>query len=364
AEADFLKCLSLDPTHVDVYYNLGTTLQNMFRIEEAIEWYGKSLSYKPESAKTHCNLGFAYLILGQFEKGWPELEWRWRNQEIDLLNRNFSQPQWQGEAFEKGQTLLVHAEQGVGDTIQFLRYLPWVVSLGWRVLFEVPRVMIPLLQSIEGIEQFIANGDTLPDFDWHCPLLSLPHAHKTTTLPPPIKLPLPHILRKEWKDRIALIDKGTPKTKVKKIGLAWSGDTRHLNDKHRSIPTTQLFDYLPDKYQYVCLQNKIRERDLPAMNCGLKIAYYGTYLTDFAQTAALCMELDLVISVDTSLAHLSGILDQKTWILLPYSADWRWLMNREDSIWYSDIHLFRQPTLGDWHTPLMQVRERLLNEKF
>ena len=270
---------------------------------------------------------------------------------------DFSQPLWLGQAefggIEglAGKTILVHSEQGLGDTIQFSRYLPLLAEHGARVVFELPAALFGALRGVTGVSDFVVKGQTLPAADFHCPLLSLPLAFKTTleSIPSPGPYLKADALKvKQWSERLGL--KSRPR-----IGLVWSGNAQHKNDHNRSISLELLLSQLPDRFDWVSLQREVRDADRQALELHPSIRHFGTELADFTDTAALCELMDLVISVDTSVAHLSGALGRPTWVLLPNVPDWRWLLDRDDSPWYACIKLYRQREPSEWSPVIARV---------
>jgi hypothetical protein len=297
------------------------------------------------------------LVAGNFNDGWQRYEWRWKSETISKSSgvRNLPQPLWLGSESLENKTILLYAEQGLGDTIQFCRYAPLVAQLGAKVILEVQRPLVKLLKNIEGITQIIAWGDTLPKFDFQCPLLSLPLAFKTelNTIPPASK----NITRdsekiSKWQTRLG------EKTKLR-VGLIWSGSTSHTNDHNRSLTLAQLISHLPSQHQYICLQKELRDIDKVALEKNPHIQFYGDALEDFTDTAALCDLMDVIISVDTSVAHLAGTMGKSTWVLLPYSPDWRWLLDRDDSPWYPSVKLYIQEKIGNWNGVLDRLKVEL-----
>jgi tetratricopeptide (TPR) repeat protein len=350
AVVSYDKANAIKPDYAEAYCNRGNALQDLKRVEEAVACYDNAIKIKPDHPAAHWNKSHALLLKGDLVQGWELYEWRWKNEKIALRRRNFPQPLWLGAEDITGKTLLLHAEQGLGDTIQFCRYAKLVKSLGVKVLMAVPRDLTNLLRGLDGVDDFLEQGETLPAFDYHCPLLSLPLAFKTdlTNIPSP----QPYLVvstrkREEWAQRLGA------KTKAR-VGLVWSGSALHENDHNRSLTLQQLLPHLPQGYEYVSLQKEVREVDVSVLNSSA-IRHYGERLEDFTDTAALCDLMDLVISVDTSVAHLSGAIGKSTWILLPYASDWRWLLDRHDSPWYESMKLYRQDESRNW----LSVLERL-----
>ena len=247
---------------------------------------------------------------------------------------------------------MLHAEQGLGDTIQFCRYAAHVAQLGARVVLEVQAPLVSLLSSLNGVAEVVARGDALPPFDLHCSLLSLPLAFKTTLADIPSAagyLAAPSAKVGVWRERL-----GAPERP--RIGLVWSGNANHKNDRNRSIALATLLAHLPRGADYVSLQKDVSADDAALMAANPQVRHFGEHLGDFADTAALASLMDLVISVDTSVAHLAGALGRPVWILLPVNPDWRWLLDREGTPWYDAATLYRQKAPGDWQGVLERVK--------
>lgn len=292
--------------------------------------------------------------MGELKEGWKLYEWRWKTSAQKVFAREFSQPLWLGEEAVLGKTILLHSEQGLGDTLQFCRYAPLVKALGLRVLLQVQTPLVRLLAELEGVDAIFGQESAPPIFDYHCPLLSLPLSFRTdlNSIPKAHRYLCPDKdLRDKWSARLG--NKNKPR-----IGIAWSGNSNHKNDQNRSLSLRQLLKYLPERYEYFCLQKDVRDGDLNILG-GSNIRQFSDELRDFAETAALCDLMDLVISVDTSVAHLAGALGKPTWVLLPYVPDWRWLLDREDSPWYPSVRLFRQERAGYWDPVLEKVEYAL-----
>ncbi len=269
--------------------------------------------------------------------------------------RDFYVPQWLGAESLQDKTILLHAEQGFGDTIQFCRYVPLVAKLGAKVILEVQRPLVKLLSGLEGVSLIVARGDKIPVFDYHCALLSLPLAFRTELHT------IPSVSRSIVSDKSKAANWATTlgkKTKPR-VGLVWSGSTIHQNDYNRSLVLSQLLPYLPSNCEYVSLQKEIRDTDREVLVKQSGIRHFGSNLNDFTDTAALCELMDVVMSVDTSVAHLAGTLGRPTWVLLPFLPDWRWLLDREDSPWYPSLKLYRQEKIDNWDSVLEKVKTDL-----
>jgi len=356
AVASFNRAIAINWDEAEAYSNRGNALKELKQVEEAVASYDRAIAIKPEYAEAYWNKALALLLAGNFAHGWELYESRWKNERSALKSHNFPQPPWLGAEDIASKTILLHAEQGLGDTIQFCRYAKLVKALGAKVVLEVPKALRGLLSGLEGADELIEEGKTLPTFDYHCPLLSLPLAFKTdlTNIPSP----QPYLAasaqkRDEWAQRLGA--KGKPR-----VGLVWSGNATYKNDHNRSLPLQQLLPHLPNCCEYVSLQKEVRGVDKAVLG-GSGISHYGEELKDFTDTAALCDLMDIVITVDTSLAHLSGALGKKTWIILPYSPDWRWLLDRNDSPWYESVRLYRQGSDRQYAPVLQIVVNDLLN---
>jgi tetratricopeptide (TPR) repeat protein len=384
-EGDFEACVSLatraldiDPEHVEVLCNRGAALRRLNRIEAALSDYDRALAADPRSAVALNNRGVALaalnlhddairsytraleaspgyanarfhralsrLVAGDLAGGWEDHEARWGGAETQGRPREFSRPAWTGAQSVQGKTVLLYAEQGLGDTIQFSRYAKLVRGRGAAVVLETQAPLKDLLETLPDVDTVVATGDPLPPFDYHCALLSAPRSFATTlaTLPasvPYLSAPAGHVDR--WRAR--LDGRAAPR-----VGLAWSGSTTLVNDRNRSIPLARLAPLLAQAGSFVSLQKEIRASDAAALQAFPSLVHFGGELADFRDTAALVARMDVVITVDTAVAHLAGAMGKAVWILLPFSPDWRWLLGRDDSPWYPTARLFRQARSGDW----------------
>jgi len=362
AIASYNRAVAWQPTEKTAFNNRGVALQALKRIDAAIASHHKALRIDPDYAGSHWNLSMALLLKGDFENGWRHYEWRWKYEGISTYRsrRNFSQPQWLGNESLKGKTILLHAEQGLGDALQFCRYAKTVAGLGAKVILEVHPALVNVLQGLDGVEVLLPRKAALPPFDFHCPLLSLPLAFRTDLDTIPSDAGYVHSDQQktaEWRQRLG-------RKRKPRIGLVWSGGTKHARDAERSIPLSELIPLLADGFEFVCLQKEVRKTDLAVLRKHPEIRHFGPQLEDFTDTAALCGLMDLVISVDTSVAHLAGAMGRPLWMLLPWVPDWRWLLDRDDSPWYPSARLFRQPEPGDWTTVIKRVRAELAAGSF
>jgi tetratricopeptide (TPR) repeat protein len=346
------EALRLSPASAVAHSAHGATLACMGQSAESLQSYARALALQPDLAEGLWNKALAHLLRGEFHSGWPLYEARWNVRSLRLRPYQTERPIWNGESLD-GQTVLLHAEQGYGDSIQFCRYAALVAQRGARVILGVPSALHGLMRSLPAVAEVVSQGDP-PPFDCHCPLLSLPRIFETdlSNIPPAPYLNAQDDARARWASRLE-------PASTYRIGLAWSGSPTHTNDANRSIPLAQLLPLLSTKAQFISLQKAVRLLDLPALESGPGLHRWGEEFVDFADAAALVAELDLVITVDTAIAHLAGALGKATWIILPQVPDWRWMEERSDSPWYPTARLFRQPPGGTWISVVEDVRRAL-----
>jgi tetratricopeptide (TPR) repeat protein len=348
----YQKASQINPHDAGIYNNLAFALQENRRPYEAFPYYRKALQLDPTYATAHWNLALALLLTGNFREGWREYEWRWEIPYLAPSRRNFKEPLWDGSDI-RGRSILLHAEQGFGDTIQFIRYAPLVAERGANIIFECPVELAALLRSVGGIEQLVIRGDVLPEFDVHCPLLSLPLAFDTTLETIPAKAPYlagdPALARK-WRDKISRDNSEI------KIGLVWAGNPGFKQNRYRNCPLEKFLPLskLPGVTLY-SLQKGEEAQEAKNPPEEMSLVDHTDEIRDFADTASFIENLDLIISIDTAVAHLAGALGKPVWTLLPFSPEWRWLLDREDSPWYPTMRLFRQPLPGDWRSVIDRV---------
>lgn len=352
ALAELDAILAVLPDQPALHNNRGVLLQDLRRIDEALAAYAEAIRLAPDYADAHWNEARCRLLLGDYSEGWAKYEWRWQREDFAAARRPFRSPMWDGAALD-GRSILLHAEQGLGDTLQFLRFVPRVVAAGGRVYLEVQRPLLPIAQRIAGVTRVIAAGDRLPAFDLHCPLMSLPHVLGTTleTIPPAC-LQADPALRAQWAARLPAM---TGEAKLR-VGIMWSGNAGQKDNHLRSLALRDMLVLAQPGVSLISLQKELandEEREIVASG---KVLHVGASM---AETAALIAELDLVISVCTSMSHLAGGLGRPLWVLLQYSADWRWLLDRDDSPWYPAARLFRQSRPGDWQGVLQAAGSAL-----
>jgi tetratricopeptide (TPR) repeat protein len=352
----YAKAIAIDPNLGVVHYNMATTLLALLRLDAAWACYRRTLELMPDDADAHTDWAMAQLLTGDFQAGLREYEWRWKTVAAQARRRDLGRPLWLGDADIAGRTILLVAEQGYGDMIQFCRYARLVAALGARVILEVPPPLASLLAGLQEVSEIIVQGAPLPDFDFYCPLMSLPLAFATDvgSIPAETRYLAANPARvAAWRARLG-------PASGPRVGLVWSGSTIHLNDRNRSLALATLADALPSGPDYVCLQKELREADRPALVARPDIRFLGDDIVDFGDTAALCELVDVVVTVDTSVVHLAGALGRSVTLLLPFCPDWRWLLDRADSPWYPGMWLLRQPAPGDWSKPLADVSAALV----
>jgi tetratricopeptide (TPR) repeat protein len=354
ALASYDRALKVRPDYAEALYNRGVALHDLNRFEEALASYDRALKVRQDLADAHLAEAQSRLLIGDFDRGWEKKEWRWETGQLKYVKRNFAKPQWTGQEDIAGKAILLHAEQGFGDTIQFCRYVPLVVGRAAHVILEVQRPLQELISTLPGGAQIVVAGDPLPEFDLHCPLLSLPLAFKTRLETIPFDRQYLSASSEgvmSWNARLGPI--GRPR-----IGLAWSGNPAHPNDHNRSIALSALLPLLGFDATFVSLQQDVRAGDAAVLQDRSDLLHFNE-LKNFSDTAAVVSNLDLVISVDTSVAHLSGALGKSVWVMLPFVPDWRWLLDREDSPWYPTARLFRQDDSREWDKVIARVEAAL-----
>jgi hypothetical protein len=351
----FDQALKLRPTFSDALHSKAVSLARVHRFDEAFAAYRGLKLLDPNDALADLGQAHLQLLAGHYEAGWAGREVRWR---LPSSYPKLPQPMWLGHEALEDKTILIGADEGLGDTVQFARYVPMLAARGARVILVVQDQLYTLLQNFPGATQCLPmSATTLPAFEMHCPIMSLPFAFGTTldTIPAPVSyLPPPTESRiRAWDQRLG------PRTNFR-IGLVWSGNPKHKNDHNRSLTLRAMAQLLNVDATFVSLQKDPRPADKAALLELGGIIDFTTELTDFSETAALVSCLDLVITVDTSVAHLSAALGRRTWIVLPYTPDYRWLLDRDDSPWYPTVRLFRQSADRDYTPVLAQVREELV----
>lgn len=355
AEICYRQALTLEPERATVLNNLGVALIAQERIDEAMFVLRHLIEIQPDYAEGHWNLSVALLAAGHYKDGWQEFEWRFKKAN-PVPQRMFEQPRWDGAPLN-GRTILLHAEQGFGDTFQFVRYVPLVAQRGGKVIIEcqVPALK-RLLSSLDGVAEVVVAGNPLPSFDCHLPLMSLPLIFGTTLDTIPARIPY---LTAEPAD-FDLWQRCLGPARKFRVGLVWFAKQSQVLNRKRSCPLRMFAPLwaVPD-VEFYSLQIGVGTEQLEDVNSAVKIIDLTQHINDFADTAAFIKNLDLVITIDTAAAHLAGALGIQTWVVLPHVAEWRWLCRRQDSPWYPNSRLFRQPSRGDWPALMGLVAEAL-----
>ncbi|MCY2953313.1 MAG: tetratricopeptide repeat protein [Planctomycetota bacterium] len=359
AAGSFRNVLELAPDHAEAHANLGLALQDQGHLDQAIVAFDKAIELKPDHAQTRLNKALVLLLAGNFKDGWPQYEWRWKVEPNNSSNPRFDQPLWDGSELND-RTILLHCEQGLGSTIQFIRYALLVASRAARVIVECQPPLKSLLSRLSPNVQVLAKGETLPPFDVQVPLMSLPAALRTTRQSIPATVPYLHAeptLVQKWQAALQ-------RYAGFKVGIAWQGNPMYAGDRQRSIPLKHYrpLAQVPGVHLF-SLQKNLGTEQIKALTEPMRLIDLGPQLDQatgpFMDTAAVMKNLDLVITSDTSIAHLAGALGLPVWVALSFAPDWRWLRDRQDCPWYPTMRLFRQNQFGNWPEVLDRIAEAL-----
>jgi len=353
AIACYRQAIRLKPDYLDAHNNLGNALRAQRRSAEALECYNEALRIRPDHAQVHLSRALLRLQLGDFELGWPEYEWRLKCKEYAIPS--YPRPMWDGSPLN-GQTILIYGDHGLGDTLQFIRYVPLVQGRGGRVIVAVRKPLVRVIASCPGVEMVIPEGEVLPDFAVYIPAMSLPRIFGTTLAT--VSAQVPYLaadleLVERWRDDIGQ-DNGF------RIGIAWQGNPAYTKDRQRSFALMQ-FEPLShlEGVRLYSLQKDFGAEQIAEASNRFVVTDLSSRFTDFMDTAAAMRNLDLVIAADTSIVHLAGALGFPVWVALPFDSDWRWLLNRDDSPWYPTMRLFRQTRPGDWCDVFKRIADEL-----
>ena len=358
ALASFDRAVALKPAYAAAHNNRGSVLHDLNRLDEALAAFDKALALTGGFAEACLNKSYCLLRMGRFDDGWRLHEWR-KSTERPVANRSFPQPLWLGNEDVADKTVFVHWEQGFGDTLLFCRYASLLRERGASVAMSVQEPLHRLLSRSMPDIRFLTNDVVPAAFDYHCALLSLPLAFKTTLQSVPAAVP--YLFADD--ERRSIWDARLPPPAKPRIGLAWSGNAKQKNDFNRSIGLAALAPILATDAHWVSLQKEVRDIDRSLLANFPQISHYGELLADFSDTAAVIASMDLIITVDTSVAHLAGAMGKPVWILLAYTADWRWLTDRDDCPWYPTARLFRQQAPHAWEAVVARVNEALASCK-
>ena len=353
----FDKAIRLKPDYVEAFNNRGNLLKDLHRFDEAIADYNSAIAIDSDFAAAPFNKSITMLLKGDLEQGWRLWEWRWQQTKLTSPKRDFEAPLWIDNSDIDGKTILLHSEQGFGDTIQFIRYAPMVADLGARIVVEAPASLHPLLSSVCGVDQLVDKGEALPSFDYHCPLMSLPMAFGTTLKTVPAEVPYLTVSRARadyWSARLGSSLKP-------RVAFAWRGNPNNSNDRNRSAKLVDLRQHLSPDIDWLCLHHDL---DTLESETAKSINHLMTPLdadTDLEDATAICALADVIVTVDTSFAHVAGALGKTSFVMLPFTPDWRWMMGRHDSPWYPTMTLFRQDGSHDWRLVMQDVATALQN---
>jgi tetratricopeptide (TPR) repeat protein len=356
AADDYRRYTQANPHDAMAFNDLGNTLRELGRYEEALAAYGRALELNPGLAEAHFSRAFVLLLLGDYAAGWKDYEWRWRIPAFNAPARRFEQPIWDGSALP-GSTILLHAEQGLGDTLQFVRYAPLVAQRCARVVLECQAELKGLMQRVAGVQRVVAQGEPLPGFAAHAPLMSLPGIFGSTLDNLTWSGPYVHADAARvvvWRDAVA------PEEARLKVGLVWAGRPQQWDDRKRSMSLSMLAPLAAvGGVAFYSLQKGAAATEAAAPPAGMRLVDLSARIGDFSDTAALASLLDLVITIDTSVAHLAGAMGLPVWVLTAHAPDWRYHVGREDNPWYPSMRLFRQERDGDWRGAIARVAAAL-----
>ena len=348
------KALTVAPEHPGAWLNRGRALAALSKFDDAIASYGKAKAVQKDNPDIHFMESLALLTLGDYQRGFEKYEARWRRTGMPEP-KSRGRPLWLGDYPLNRKTVLLHAEQGLGDTIQFVRYVPQLAETGANIVLEVQPELAALMSGLEGAKTVIGHGVTPPLYDVHCPLGTLPLALKTeaSTVPAPI----PYLSADDqhlakWSGRLGALARP-------RIAIAWTGNANHLNDRNRSMAFARLAPLFSIPARFVSIQRDVRPEDAVLLATETRVANVGNGLDDFADTAAVIALCDLVIAVDTAVVHLAGAMGRPVWVMLPFTPDWRWTLEGETTPWYPTARLFRQTSLGDWDGVIANVSAAL-----
>ena len=344
----YQKAIQIQPDYAEAYFNLGNSLREQGKLKESTQALQKAIQIQPDYADAHFNLAMLLLLQGQFVEGWEKYEWRW-DSSLQSQKRNFKRPLWDGTSLS-GKSILIYAEQGFGDSIQFARYIDLFPDTATIIVACQPELK-SLLKSIDRIGTLVTKGEDIPNFDFHAPIVSLPHIFGTVLETIPAKIPY------LYPDKNSDFEILSDDERDLKVGITWAGSPTHINDRNRSISLNDFKCLLDiEGCEFFSLQVGEHHRDIKQCGYSRIIKDLGKQFTNFHHTASVILQLDLVISVDTAVAHLAGALGKPVWTLLPFVPDWRWMLNRSDSPWYPSMTLFRQRKRGDWHSVFQEIR--------
>ena len=355
AIADYTKAITHNPNHFQALNNRGMALRELRRFDEAIEDFGDCVDLKPDFADGYLNKALTHLMIGDYKIGWKLYEHRWSSANFTSKKRDFDKPLWVGTQSLSGKTILLHSEQGLGDSLQFCRYIKNFKKLKCRVLLEVESPLLGIMENLLPAAQIFKKDSSLPSFDFHCPLMSLPLAFNTTVE----TIPFSSSYLAADRDRIRWWQEHLGKKKNPRIGLVWRGNPEHPKDQRRSIELASIVNKLTPDFDWYSLQLEISDEEKYLIDQNTHLTHFGRLLGDFAETAALCKVLDAVVCVDTSIAHLCGAIGLPVHLLLGFNADFRWHAEGETTPWYMTTRIYRQETDRCWQRPLQLAIDKI-----
>jgi len=354
AIASFDKAITINSKYADAYSNRGRSLQALKQIEKALDDFNMAIKIESRHPDAHWNKALLKILIGNYEEGWKLYEWRWKSFS-EKWARHYQQPLWLGEESLKAKSILIYPEQGYGDFIQFFRYIPMLQALGAKVILETPTPLVHLINTSSSEVEIIESGKNLPKFDFQCPIMSLPLALRTKIESIPDVFPYLSVAPEKiklWQTRL-----GTKTNK--RIGIAWSGSKDHKNDHNRSITLSQLSSLFEMPFEFHSLQKEIRESDQFYFEKS-SIKDHQADINEFSDTAALIENIDLIVTVDTAIAHLAGSLKKTFILLLPYNSDYRWMLDSKSTPWYPSAIILRQGEIGSWSKVISELKTILL----
>jgi len=354
AALEYKKAININPHYTEAHINLGTVLMELMLLDDALKHFDYALSLTSTLPEAQLNKSFVLLLKGNLNLGFLLYEWRLKIPPFNLPYHLVDRPTWTPNTSLNNKIIYIYAEQGLGDVINFSRFLINVKSLGAVIIFQVPMCLFGLYAENSLIDVLLTDGDDIPEYDYHCPLLSLPYLLNIDAN----LIASSYIKTHPAQSKVKYWNQILGKTKKFRIGVNWNGSKGHRNDHNRSMGVEDFFRYLPNGFEYICLKKELSNAEFKFLKKH-DIAFYADELEDFSDTAALCDLMDLVISVDTSVAHLSASLGKPTWILLPYLPDWRWMLDDSTSPWYPTVKLYRQGANRNWADVLQIVRRDL-----
>ena len=355
AVADYTKAITYNPGHFQALNNRGISFRELRLFNEAITDFGACVALKPDFADGYFNKALTHLMIGDYENAWQLYEYRWDSPNFTSKKRDFDRPLWRGAPSLRGKTILLHSEQGLGDSLHFCRYIKKFRGLKCTVLLEIERPLMRIMESLLPAAQIFEKGTDLPAFDFHCPLMSLPLAFNTTVE----TIPFPSSYLAVNQDRMQWWQEYLGEAKKPRIGLVWKGNPDHPKDQKRSIELANIINDLTPDFDWYSLQLQISDEEKCLIDQSTHLTHCGPLISDFSETAALCNVLDAMVCVDTSIAHLCGAIGHPVHLLLSHNADSRWHYSSNHTPWYSSVTLYRKAENASWNSLLRKIIDQL-----